>query len=161
MIDLTINTDLARKILTGFIQSEVNRVGYSHAVVGLSGGVDSALSCYLTAEALGPEKVLALMGTGLIAQKVESQIQELNLAACLRLLPYQEDVAPFIAASDVVAFPSIRPHFARPVIEAAAMGKPSVGSDLGGVNELIEHERTGILVEPGSSSALAAALKNL
>jgi len=60
MIDLNINTDLARKILTGFIQTEVNRVGYSRAVVGLSGGIDSALSCYLTAEALGPENVLAL-----------------------------------------------------------------------------------------------------
>lgn len=60
MIDLTINTDLARKILTGFIKTETNRVGYSRAIVGLSGGVDSALSCYLAAEALGPENVLAL-----------------------------------------------------------------------------------------------------
>ena len=60
MIDLNINTDLARNILTGFIQTEVDRVGYSRAVVGLSGGIDSALSCYLTAEALGPENVLAL-----------------------------------------------------------------------------------------------------
>jgi NAD+ synthase len=60
MIDLTINTDLARKILTGFIRTEINRVGYSRAVVGLSGGVDSALSCYLAAEALSPKNVLAL-----------------------------------------------------------------------------------------------------
>jgi NAD+ synthase len=35
-------------------------VGYSKAVIGLSGGIDSALSCYLTAEALGPENVLAV-----------------------------------------------------------------------------------------------------
>lgn len=60
MIDLTINTDLARKILTGFIQSEITRAGFSRAVVGLSGGVDSAVSCYLAAEALGAENVLAL-----------------------------------------------------------------------------------------------------
>jgi NAD+ synthase len=60
MIDLTINTDLARTILTGFIRSEITRVGYSKAVIALSGGVDSALSCYLTAEALGPENVLAV-----------------------------------------------------------------------------------------------------
>jgi NAD+ synthase len=60
MIDLTLNTDLARSILTGFIRSEINRVGISHALVGLSGGVDSALSCYLAAEALGPQNVLAL-----------------------------------------------------------------------------------------------------
>ena len=59
-IDLTINTDLAREILTGFIKSEITRVGFSHAVVGLSGGIDSALSCVLAAQALGPENVLAV-----------------------------------------------------------------------------------------------------
>jgi NAD+ synthase len=60
-IDLSIHTDLARKILTGFIHSEITRAGFKRAVIGLSGGIDSALSCYLTAEALGPENVLAVM----------------------------------------------------------------------------------------------------
>jgi NAD+ synthase len=59
-IDLTINTDVAGTILTGFIRSEVTRAGFTRAVMGLSGGVDSALSCALAAEALGPENVLAL-----------------------------------------------------------------------------------------------------
>ena len=60
MTDLTINTSLARQILTGFIRSEITRVGFTRAVVGLSGGIDSALSCALAAEALGPENVLAV-----------------------------------------------------------------------------------------------------
>ena len=60
MVDLTINTDVARQILTGFIKSEVTRAGYSHALVGLSGGIDSALSCVLAVEALGAENVLAV-----------------------------------------------------------------------------------------------------
>ncbi len=60
MIDLSINTDLARKILTGFIKSEITRAGFNRAVIGLSGGVDSALSCVLAADALGPENVLAV-----------------------------------------------------------------------------------------------------
>jgi NAD+ synthase len=59
-IDLSINTDLARKILTGFLHSEITRVGYSRVVINLSGGIDSALACYLAAEALGPQNVLAL-----------------------------------------------------------------------------------------------------
>jgi NAD+ synthase len=59
-VDLTINTNLARKILTGFIHTEITRMGFSHAVIGLSGGIDSALSCFLAAEALGPENVLAI-----------------------------------------------------------------------------------------------------
>lgn len=57
---LEINTDLARTILTSFIHSEITRVGYSKAVIALSGGIDSALSCYLAAEALGPENLLAV-----------------------------------------------------------------------------------------------------
>ena len=60
MIDLEINTDVARRIITGFIKSELTRVGYSRAVINLSGGLDSALSCALAAEAIGPENVLAL-----------------------------------------------------------------------------------------------------
>ena len=60
MTNLNINTDLARTILTGFLKTEITRTGYTHAVIGLSGGIDSALSCVLAAEALGPENVLAI-----------------------------------------------------------------------------------------------------
>ena len=59
-INLSINTDLAREILSGFIKSEITRVGMSRAVIGLSGGIDSALSCALAVEALGRENVLAV-----------------------------------------------------------------------------------------------------
>ena len=59
-IDLSIHTDLARKILTGFVKSEITRFGFTRAVIGLSGGIDSALSCALAAEALGPDNVLAI-----------------------------------------------------------------------------------------------------
>jgi NAD+ synthase len=59
-IDLRINTELARTILVGFVRSEIQRVGFTRAIVGLSGGIDSALSCVLAVEALGPENVLAV-----------------------------------------------------------------------------------------------------
>jgi NAD+ synthase len=58
--DLSIDTDLTRKILTGFIHTEITRAGFSRAVVGLSGGIDSSLSCTLAVEALGAENVLAI-----------------------------------------------------------------------------------------------------
>jgi len=60
MIDLSINTDLVRNILTGFIHSEITRTGYSRAVINLSGGLDSAVSCVLAVQALGSENVLAI-----------------------------------------------------------------------------------------------------
>lgn len=57
---LEIHPDLVRRILVDFLRTEITRAGFSRAVVGLSGGVDSALACYLAAEALGPENVLAV-----------------------------------------------------------------------------------------------------
>lgn len=60
MPDLEIDASLARKILTGFIKTEITRSGFTRTVLGLSGGLDSALSCFLAAEALGPENVLAI-----------------------------------------------------------------------------------------------------
>ncbi len=59
-VDLSIHTDLVRRILVGFIRREITRAGFQRAVVGVSGGVDSALVCFLAAEALGPENVLAV-----------------------------------------------------------------------------------------------------
>ncbi len=59
-ISLGINTSLARQLLVSFLREEVTRTGLSRAVVGLSGGVDSALSCFLAAEALGSQNVLAV-----------------------------------------------------------------------------------------------------
>ena len=57
---LAINTELATRILTGFIRDSITKAGMSRAVIGLSGGIDSAVSAYLSARALGPENVLAL-----------------------------------------------------------------------------------------------------
>ena len=57
---MSINTELARKLLTGFIRDEVAKSGMKRCVMGLSGGIDSALSAYLSAEALGAENVLVV-----------------------------------------------------------------------------------------------------
>ncbi|HIP72141.1 MAG TPA: NAD+ synthase [Anaerolineae bacterium] len=57
---LSIEPQVAELVLTRFLQNEIGKAGYGRAVLGLSGGIDSALSCFLTARALGPENVLAL-----------------------------------------------------------------------------------------------------
>ena len=59
-INLSIDTDLVTKILTGFIHSEITRAGFSRAVINLSGGIDSAVSYALAVQALGPQNVLAI-----------------------------------------------------------------------------------------------------
>jgi NAD+ synthase len=57
---LHINTELARTVLKTFLRDEIRKIGVEHAIIGLSGGIDSALSCYLTAQAIGAHNVYAV-----------------------------------------------------------------------------------------------------
>src|SRR5437870_13726840 len=58
---LAIQPDLTRRLLVEFIRNETRKFGFNRVVLGLSGGIDSALSATLAAEALGPENVVALI----------------------------------------------------------------------------------------------------
>lgn len=88
-------------------------------------------------------------------------INKRKLRSCIRLLPFEKDIPRLLSASDLLIFPSTVPHFARPVIEAAGVGVPAVGSRLGGVEELIVDGETGILVPAKSPKWLAAAISSL
>ena len=57
---LNIDPELTRTVLKVFLRDEIRKVGFEKAVVGLSGGVDSAVSCYLAAQAIGAHNVLAV-----------------------------------------------------------------------------------------------------
>lgn len=59
-VPIPTNPALLRRVLTGFVANEVRKVGVERVVVGLSGGVDSAVSAMLAAAALGPTNVLAI-----------------------------------------------------------------------------------------------------
>ncbi len=58
--DLNINAELVAEILTRFVRNEIQRTGFSRAVFGLSGGIDSSVVAYLVVRAMGPENVLAV-----------------------------------------------------------------------------------------------------
>jgi NAD+ synthase len=59
--DLTLNTGLAKSILVNFIRDAIQSAGFQKGILGLSGGVDSALSAHLAAEALGAENLLCVI----------------------------------------------------------------------------------------------------
>ncbi len=65
----------------------------------------------------------------------------------VHVLPFRKDVPYVIASSDVLLVPFQEPHFARSIIEAAAMGVPSIASDIPGPRELIKDGKTGYLVD--------------
>src|SRR6476659_6880666 len=58
--ELAINPALVEEILVRFIRNEITRTGFSRAVFGLSGGIDSSVVAYLAVRALGPANVLAV-----------------------------------------------------------------------------------------------------
>jgi NAD+ synthase len=59
--ELAIDTDVARRVIGQFIRGQLRQAGFDRAVLGLSGGIDSALVAYLTAEAIGSEKLLCVL----------------------------------------------------------------------------------------------------
>ena len=71
----------------------------------------------------------------------------------------QKDVRPFYEQSDVLVFPSYREGFPNVVIEAGAMGLPSIVTDINGSREIIENEKNGLIVPPRDEQALYEAMK--
>ncbi|MGC8633459.1 MAG: NAD+ synthase [Candidatus Limnocylindrales bacterium] len=59
--ELAIDTRVARRIMVGFIRGQLRQAGFERAVLGLSGGIDSAVVAFLAAEAIGPERLLCVL----------------------------------------------------------------------------------------------------
>jgi NAD+ synthase len=59
--ELAIDTDIARRVIGEFIRGQLRQAGFEKAVLGLSGGIDSALVAYLVAEAIGSERLLCVL----------------------------------------------------------------------------------------------------
>jgi NAD+ synthase len=59
--ELAIDTDVARRVIGVFIRGQLSQAGFERAVLGLSGGIDSALVAYLTAEAIGADRLLCVL----------------------------------------------------------------------------------------------------
>jgi glycosyltransferase involved in cell wall biosynthesis len=72
---------------------------------------------------------------------------------------FQKDVRPYFAISDVLAFPSYREGFPNVVMQAGAMGLPSIVSDINGCNEIIVEGENGTIVPAKNSKKLSEAMK--
>lgn len=77
-------------------------------------------------------------------------------------LGHRDDVARVMRACDVVAHASIAPEpFGRVIVEGMLAGRPVIATAAGGAAEIVEHERTGLLVAPADAGALAGAIRRL
>jgi glycosyltransferase involved in cell wall biosynthesis len=74
---------------------------------------------------------------------------------------YVNDVRPFFAISEALVFPSYREGFPNVVMQAGAMGLPSIVTNINGCNEIIIQNKNGLIIQPKSVNELYIAMKNL
>ena len=105
-----------------------------------------------------PDAALILAGDGPIRPELESLVQRMNLGGRVRFLGWSNDLGSIYATIDICALSSLNEGTPVAIIEAMAAGKAVVATDVGGVADVIEDGRTGILVPPGDAEAMANAV---
>ena len=91
---------------------------------------------------------------------VSSEIEHTILNhSSISFLGFQQDIRPYLAASDALAFPSYREGFPNVVLQAGALGLPSIVTDINGCNEIIEDGVNGVIVPPRDEEVLYNAMK--
>jgi glycosyltransferase involved in cell wall biosynthesis len=113
-----------------------------------------------------PQAHLLFVGSGegqaiSVEASLRESVRRLGLVSRVTFAGRQENVADYLRASDLFAFPSVFEALGIALIEAQACGLPAVGSRTGGIVDVIEDSVTGILVPPGDADALEAALLRL
>lgn len=110
-----------------------------------------------------PNAKLLLVGpleTDLDPLKDET-INEIDSNENIISVGFQKDVRPYFAISNALVFPSYREGFPNVVMQAGAMGLPSIVSDINGCNEIIVEGQNGTIIPPKNSEALLGAMKNI
>jgi glycosyltransferase involved in cell wall biosynthesis len=108
-----------------------------------------------------PDARLLIVGEGSERNSLEAQAASLGIADRVVFTGRREDVPAVTAALDIAVLPSYREAQGLSVLEAMALGRPVVASNVGGIPEMVEDGVSGLLVRPGDCDALAAAIVRL
>ena len=87
--------------------------------------------------------------------------QEINTNPSIIAAGWQEDVRPYFAISDLLVFPSYREGFPNVVLQAGAMGLPSIVSNINGCNEIVQEGVNGLIIPVKSADAIQKAVQRL
>ncbi|HBO83778.1 MAG: hypothetical protein A2073_00270 [Deltaproteobacteria bacterium GWC2_42_11] len=108
-----------------------------------------------------PETIFLFAGDGPQRKNIETRILELGISDNIRLIGLRKDVPEVLKAIDLFVLPTLQEALGTSFIEAMAMGKPVIGTRVGGVSEAVKDGVSGILVEPENPDALANAIISL
>ena len=104
---------------------------------------------------------LEIAGLGQEGPKLQNEVRSLGLEDSVAFIGWKDNLTPVMSGWDVFVLPSLDEGFGMAALEAMAGGLPVVASAVGGVPELVEDGRTGLLVPAGNPEALARALRRL
>jgi len=102
-----------------------------------------------------------IVGEGPDMAHIKKIVSSRNLDMYVRFTGSRSDVPAILSVTSIVVLPSLWEGLPNILLEAMAAGVPVVASDVDGCSEIVVHESTGLLVEPGSSDALAKAIISL
>ena len=108
-----------------------------------------------------PKARLLVIGRGGLEVELKDQVEQLAIGANVHFLGMRQDVPRLLSVLDAVVLPSLSEGLSLALLEAMASGKPVVATRVGGNQELIDHGRTGFLVQPEDARDLAANLVKL
>ncbi len=108
-----------------------------------------------------PDVYLLIVGEGSRRDALEAQARELRIAHRIVFTGRRDDVPAVTAALDVAVLPSYREAQGLTILEAMALSRPVVASNVGGIPEMIDDGVTGLLVPPHDAGALGAAIVRL
>jgi len=108
-----------------------------------------------------PDATLLVVGEGSRHEALQAQADALGISRSVVFTGRRDDVPAVTAALDIAVLPSYREAQGLTILEAMALSRPVVASNVGGIPEMIEDGRTGLLVPPHDPGALATAISRL
>ena len=108
-----------------------------------------------------PRLRVLLVGIGPMEDELRRRVTALGLDGVATVTGLRADAVDVAAAADVVTLTSTREGLGLTLIEAMAAGTPVIGTAVGGIPDVVDDGRTGLLVPPGDAEALAAAIERL
>lgn len=131
----------------------IGTIAELHPNKGLSFAIDAVESI--------PDATYIIIGGGEEREHLENLVKEKNLSERVFFTGHIDDAARYLRAFDIFLFPSITEALGYALIEAGFAGLPAVATYVGGIPEIIQDGKTGILVPPKNPPAIADALSIL
>jgi L-malate glycosyltransferase len=124
-------------------------------------GHDTLIEAAALVAARCPDVRFQIVGEGEMRDALERQVKGRRLERHVRFLGHREDVAELLSATEVFVLPSRTEAFPNSLLEAMAMGVPSIATQVGGIPELVDNDQNGLLIPAGDAPALANAVVTL